>query len=164
MLSEEGLSFSQYAIQQRCDDGQTITWVINRDTGQQDQICRILKKYWYLLMDDPVVSKFLSMASQIMFKWASSLKDSLVQSFYQGNKRGDLCTVRCTITSGGCAHCQFIDTNRQVILPDNCLFRSRLSVNDKTVSSICFAMNVAHFILAKLYNSSNYATMCMQCG
>lgn len=61
-------SRDQLLQQQRCSDSQNTTRVITGYTKQQDQINSILKKYCYLLTDDPTAAMFVAKTPQITFK------------------------------------------------------------------------------------------------
>lgn len=88
---------------------------ITRFNCQHDQLKAILQKHWYLLTQDPAISKFVPPQPTIVYRRASSLKDKLVHSHLSGSnfKTNPL---KGTFKFGRCSYCKYINTNKNIIL------------------------------------------------
>lgn len=51
-------------------------------SGQHQSIRSILKKYWFLLTEDPILSQYVAAQPSITYRRSKSLKDSLVHSHF----------------------------------------------------------------------------------
>lgn len=99
------------------------TWIITTYTKLHQKIRKILARHWHFLRIDPVLNQFVSKNHLITFRQTKSLKDMLVHSEYTGEFRGDPCKRKGMFRCGGCAHCQFMNTDHNQILPSGQKYR-----------------------------------------
>lgn len=117
--------------------------------SSQHQLIRdAIEKYWFLLIEDSVLSSYVSHKPSITYRRARSLKDDLVQSHFvdpMSLRRLPAITTSC----GACEACQFLDVRNKVSLPNGEIwtflgphFRTRCGCNirvlqDRNWSSFC---------------------------
>ncbi|XP_040178452.1 uncharacterized protein LOC120911183 [Rana temporaria] len=103
----------------------------------QHQLTRdILKQFWHLLLIDPQLGPFVPKEPAITYRRAQSLRDHLVTSEFKGTFRCDPCKRKGTFTCGGCSICRYINSGRQIVLPNGQLHKPRHYANCKTVGVV----------------------------
>lgn len=96
--------------------------------NQSNQIKSILSKYWFLLQSDPIVSKYISSIPSVTFRRATSLKDQLTKSHFELLNKIH-CKYRGTFPCGSCTQCPYLDTRKQIMLPNGQKWKSSHFVN-----------------------------------
>lgn len=102
---------------------QTQTRIITTFSKEHKALRKILQKHWHILLIDPTLNQFITKDPLITFKCTRSLRDRLVTSEYTEEFRGDPCKRWGTFTCGGCFKCQFINTDKNTILPNGKKYR-----------------------------------------
>lgn len=109
--------------------------MITRFSGQQRQVRKIMQKYWYLLLADDTVSKYLKTYPEITFRRWRSLKDSLVHSHHQ-SKIENKNKCRGTFPCNKCIFCRYIYGAQQITLPDGHIYKPQFLVNCQSVGVV----------------------------
>ena len=117
-------------------DGSDTLRIITKYHTQHQQTRMILKKFWHLLSIDPHLGPFVPKEPAITYRRASSLRDHLVTSEFKGCFKKDPCKRKGTFTCGGCSICRYINTDREIILPNGRPYRPRHFANCKTLGVI----------------------------
>lgn len=102
---------------------QAQTRIITTFSKQHRALRKILQKHWHILLIDQTLNQFIPKDPLITFKHTRSLRDKLVTSEYTGEFRGDPCRRLGTFTCGGCPKCQFMNIDKNVILPNGQRYR-----------------------------------------
>ena len=106
--------------------------IITRYNKQSNKISKIISKHWHLLGIDPLLAPFVPPKPSITYRKTRSLKDSLTQSEYTGEFRSDPCKRMGTFRCGGCNFCQYMNTDKNIMLPNGKPFRATHFANCKT--------------------------------
>lgn len=102
---------------------------------QHRQINQILHKYWNLLSMDTTLTSLVSDQPQITFRRAPSLRDKLMYSKHK-TKKSDHITLTRTFICGNCNYCQYMDTRKDVNLPNRERFKPKHFVNCRTAGVV----------------------------
>lgn len=95
-------------------------------------------KYWHILISDPTIGPFVPPTPLVTFRRATSVGDMLVKSELKGSTRGDPCKVMSTFPRGSCAYCRYMDTRKNVQLPNGWTFISKHFANCQTTDLGCY--------------------------
>lgn len=78
----------------------------------------ILEKYWYLLLGDKHVAKFVSPCPSVTYRKAASIGDFLVHSDFNKNPDSIRITPKGLWKCGGCRACTCIQEGDHLLLPN----------------------------------------------
>lgn len=95
----------------------THTRFITKYNTKYREVHDILQKYWYLLLGDAQVVKFIPPTVSITYRKATSIKDMLVQSEFKTMSNKDPKSKWGLWKCGKCAVCPFIQEGDEVLLP-----------------------------------------------
>lgn len=98
--------------------------------------CRYTKKYWHLLTSDPTVGRFVPPFPMITYRQATSVGDLLVQSEFRGSVRGDPCKTVGTFPCGSCSYCKYMNTRKNIYLPNGMPFKPKHYSNCQTTGVV----------------------------
>lgn len=104
------------------------TRIITKYCRQHKQVRHIFNKYWHLLSMDSTLAPFVSDHPLITYKRAPFLQDRLVHSEFKQD-REDRCKITGTFP---CGNCQFMDTSKNITLPNGDKFEPKHYINCHT--------------------------------
>lgn len=81
---------------------------------------------------DPTIGPFVPNTPLFNFGWARSLQDHLVSSDFKEGGHRDPCRQFGTFTCGGCGYCRFINTSKNLTLPNGERYSPRHFANCNT--------------------------------
>lgn len=110
--------------------------IITTYTNDHSKIRQICQKYWHLLTSDPTIGPFVPPMPLITYRRATSVGDLLVQIEFKGYNRGDPCTSVGTFQCGSCSYCRYMDTRKNVYLPNGIHFVPRHYANCQTTGVV----------------------------
>lgn len=100
------------------------------------KLTQIYKKCWHLLTSDPTVGPFVPLFPMITYRWAASVGDRLVQSEFRSSMRGDPCKVVGTFPCGSCSYCKYMNTRKNIYLPNGRPFKAKHYSNCQTTGVV----------------------------
>lgn len=94
--------------------------------------------------------------------------DMLVQSEFEGSNRGDPCKTVGTFTCGTCSYCKYMDTRKDIYLPNGMHFNPRHYSNCQTTGVVylllcscsCFCVGKTTKIMAETISPYQGHTNC----
>lgn len=128
--------------------------IITKFSNQHNKNKCIVEKYWHVLTLDTNIGPFVPDTPSFTFRRARSLRDQLVSSEFKADGRKDPCKHGGTFTCGGCNYCRFLNTSKNILLPNSERYKPRHYANCQMPGwYISSFVKVHAFTWARLYKS-----------
>lgn len=94
------------------------------------QVYSIMKKYWFLLSNDTVLTNCITESPSITYRRSRSIRDALVSSHFENtdNMTRDKPQIS-TFLCGNCAYCVHLDIRTRVVLPGSSVWQAKYRID-----------------------------------